>query len=77
MNIALDIFLFLIIIAIIVILLWGGLTNWTFKSQGSASPSTYIISLPPQTLPPQTLTSSNSPSSNSYPHTSSMPTKYL
>ena len=54
MNIALDIFLFLIIIAIIVVLLWGGLTKWTFKSQGSASPSTYIVTIPPQTLPPQT-----------------------
>jgi len=53
MSIVLDIFLFLIIIAIIVVLLWGGLTNWTFKSQVSP-PSTYIITIPPQTpSPPQ------------------------
>ena len=31
MNIAIDIILFLIIIAIIVILTWGGITDWTFK----------------------------------------------
>ena len=73
MSIVLDIFLFLIIIAIIVVLLWGGLTNWTFKSQVSP-PSTYIITIPPQTPSNSPTAPSNSPPSNSPP---SMPTKYL
>ena len=60
MNIAIDIILFLIIIAIIVILTWGGITDWTFKSQSyiSGAPKPFnIVILPtksPQTPPPQT-----------------------
>ena len=86
MNIALDIIVFLIIIAIIVILTWGGLTNWTFKSQSyiTGAPKPFNIVIPPQTQPPQTQPPQTQPpqtqspkpcSKNSYQHKHQIPNR--